>query len=283
MSDLADKMGVAAAAQQGTGDAASALSIFDMIRRQQDAVDAALPAGMDADRFVRMLLTEVRRGPKLGQCDPSTVLGAMMLAAQTGLEPGGPLGQAFLIPRWSGRNKCFEAQFQIGYKGLIALAGRSGFLVQAHTVREGDGFGFQYGTEEWLWHVPELDNPGRSYRWWAIAHPIAGGKASFRVIDRNEAERARAAGKAGDHSPWVSHFDAMAEKTAIIRLTKSLPLTSEVALAIATDGAVVSGPTTVEAAADVAASLALEAGDDTPDAPPTPKAPPVPSSEGQES
>ena len=282
MSDLADKMEIARDAQASTGDAASALSIFDMIRRQQEAVDAALPAGLDPDRFVRMLLTEVRRTPKLGECAPDTVLGAMMLAAQTGLEPGGPLGQAYLIPRWSKGRKAYEAQFQIGYKGLIALAGRSGFLVQAHTVRDGDGFGFQYGTDEWIWHTPTPDNPNRATWWWAIAHPIAGGKASFRVIDRNVAERARAAGKAGEHSPWETHYDEMAEKTAIIRLAKSLPLTSEVALAIAADGAVVAGPTEIHEAAEVAAEIQREdAAAIDANAEPAPRpAPPVPGGEG---
>lgn len=260
MSGLADKIEVAQAARAEGGSAEAALSIFEKIQRQEQQIAAALPAGMDAGRFVRMMLTEIRRTPKLGTCDPATILGAMMLAAQTGLEPGGPLGQAWLIPRWSNKNKVNEAQFQIGYKGLIQLAGRSGFLVQAHTVREGDGFDYQYGTDEWIWHKPMPDSEGRSQWWWAIAHPMAGGKAPFRVIDRNVAERARSAGKAGDNSPWVSHYDAMAEKTAIIRLANNLPLTTEVAMAIAADGAVVSSPSaTVEDAAQSAQELALEA------------------------
>ena len=263
MTGLADKLEVATTAQADGQDPGSALSIFDKVSRQQEAVDKALPAGMEAERFIRMMLTEMRRTPKLAQCDPATLLGAMMLAAQTGLEPGGPLGQAWLIPRWSGKRKVLEAQFQIGYKGLIQLAGRAGFLVQAHTVKVGDEFGFQYGTDEWLYHRPIPENQGVSEWWWAIAHPVAGGKASFRVIDRNVADRARSAGKAGDNGPWVTNFDEMAEKTAVIRLTNRLPLTTDVAYAIAADGAVVHDlGVTVEAAAEL-----VPGDDDEPDEP----------------
>lgn len=101
MSNLADKLEVATTAQAEGNDPGAALTIYQMIQRQQEMVAKALPAGMDAGRFVRMVLTEVRRTPKLAMCDPATLMGAMMLSAQTGLEPGGPLGQAFLIPRWN--------------------------------------------------------------------------------------------------------------------------------------------------------------------------------------
>lgn len=269
MSDLSSKLEVAKTAKAEGVDTATALDIFDMVRRQQQDVGKALPSGMDPERFIRMTLTEMRRTPKLALCDPATLLGAMMLAAQTGLEPGGPLGQSFLIPRWSGRRKVNEAQFQIGYKGLIALAGRSGFLIQSHTVRTGDGFEYAYGSDEYIWHQPAMNNDGLPILWWAIAHPLAGGKSPFRVIDRNEAEKARSAGKAGDKSPWMTGFyDAMAEKTAIIRLAGKLPLTTDVAYAIAADGAVVQAGVTVEEAAE-SAQAELEAGlpDDSDEAP----------------
>ena len=275
MSNLADKLELAQSTQTEGGDQATALTLFDMVARKQDDVARALPAGMDAGRFVRMMLTEMRRTPKLALCDPATLLGAMMLAAQTGLEPGGPLGQAFLIPRWSNKRKALEAQFQIGYKGLIQLAGRAGFLVQAHTVHDGDDFDYQYGTDEWVWHKPKPSNDGEAIWWWAIAHPVAGGRSPFRVIDRNVAEQARHAGKAGENGPWVTHYDRMAEKTGIIRLTNTLPLTTDVAYAIAADGAVVEEGTSVEAAAELVPEVEpADAADPTADpepvaAPPT--------------
>lgn len=251
MTELADKIEVATKATDSGGDAASALTIFEMISRQQDMVARALPAGMDAGRFVRMMLTEVRRAPKLAECDPATLLGAMMLSAQTGLEPGGPLGQAFLIPRWNGRSKRNEAQFQIGYKGLVVLAGRSGVSLSAHTVRAGDDFDWRYGTDEFLHHKPVLDSTEVAVAWYAVGAYADGRRPTFVVIDRNVAEHAKAAGSAGDKGPWKTHYNAMAEKTAAIRLAKWLPLRTDDAYAVAADGAVVDGPdVTVEGAAE---------------------------------
>lgn len=253
MTGLADKIEVATTAQASGNDPGTALSIFDMIGRQQDAVAKALPAGMDAGRFVRMVLTEVRRTPKLAECDPATLLGAMMLSAQTGLEPGGPLGQAFLIPRWSGRRKVMEAQFQIGYKGYVQLAARSGVTITARTVREGDEFDFAYGTDEYVKHKPMLGSTSPAIAWYAVGQFADGRRPVFVVIDRNTTEAAKNAGAAGDRGPWATHYEQMGEKTAANRLQRWLPLTTDVALAMAADGAVVSGPSvTVEAAAEQA-------------------------------
>lgn len=256
MTGLADKLEVARGAQAEGEDPRSALTIFEQIARQQEAVAKALPAGMDAERFVRMVLTEVRRTPKLGQCDPATLLGAMMLSAQTGLEPGGPLGQAFLIPRWSGRRKVMECQFQIGYKGYVQLAARSGVTITARTVRDGDDFEWRYGTDEYVHHRPVLGSVAPSIAWYAIGQFADGRKPVFVVIDRNVTEAAKAAGAAGDKGPWATHYDAMGEKTAANRLQRWLPLSTDVAMAMAADGAVVSGPSvTVEAAAETVPEL----------------------------
>lgn len=271
MTGLADKLDVARATQADGGDAGAALTIFEKIARQQEVVAKALPSGMDAERFIRMVLTEVRRTPKLAQCDPATLIGAMMLSAQTGLEPGGPLGQAFLIPRWSGKRKVMEAQFQIGYKGYVQLAARSGVTITARTVREGDVFEWQYGTDEYVKHQPVLGSEAPSIAWYAVGKFADGRQPVFVVIDRNTTEAAKAAGAAGDRGPWATHYDQMGEKTAANRLQRWLPLSTDIAMAMAADGAVVSGPTVTvaEAAESIpepeAAELPAEAIDSTAD------------------
>jgi recombination protein RecT len=116
-------------------------------------------------------------------------------------------------------------------------------------VREGDQLDWEYGTSEFLRHRPEIDTSRDSVAWYAVAHFPDGRPPLFTVIDRNVADRARAAGSAGDFGPWKTHYDAMAEKTAAIRLSKWLPLTTEAAYAVAADGAVVGPEATVEDAA----------------------------------
>lgn len=68
-----------------------------------------------------MTMSALSAAPKLKECTPMSFLSAMMNAAQLGLEPNTPLGQAYLILF---KNKgVFECQFQIGYKGLICATG----------------------------------------------------------------------------------------------------------------------------------------------------------------
>ena len=64
--------------------------------KQQMAL--ALPRHVTADRLARIALTEVRKVPKLAQCDQTSFLGAIMQCAALGLEPGGALGHCYLIP-----------------------------------------------------------------------------------------------------------------------------------------------------------------------------------------
>lgn len=273
MSDLLANAAATTAAGvvPSAAEGAAPLNIFEKVQRQQDAVAKALPAGMDAARFVRMVLTEMRNTPALMECSSGSLLGAMMVSAQLGLEPGGPLGQAYLIPRWNNKLGMKEASFQLGFRGLVQLAARAGVTLAARTVRgplddlPGDHFEWEYGTSEYLRHRPEIDTSRPSIAWYAVAHFVDARPAMFTVIDRNVADRARAAGSAGDFGPWKDHYDAMAEKTAAIRLAKWLPLTTEAAYAVAADGAVVSGPeATLEDAARAAEKQQSEIPAETP-------------------
>ena len=135
-------------------------SISDLIKVMEPEIKKALPSVITPERFTRMVLSALSSNPKLAVCTPQSFLGAMMTAAQLGLEPNTPLGQAYLIPY---KNKgTDEVQFQIGYKGLLDLAYRSGQVstVQAHTVYENDQFDYQYGLDPKLEHVPAKTDRG---------------------------------------------------------------------------------------------------------------------------
>ena len=102
---LAQRQETAAAAKPGK-------SIAEWIVAMKPQIKKALPSVITPDRFTRMALTAVAQNPKLGDCSPASFCGAMLQAAQLGLEPNTPLGQAYLIPF---RNKGqMEAQFQLG-------------------------------------------------------------------------------------------------------------------------------------------------------------------------
>ena len=73
-------------------------TIKDYIKVYEGEIAKALPKVMTPERFTRIALSAVSNTPKLAQCTPKSFLAAMMNAAQLGLEPNTPLGQAYLIP-----------------------------------------------------------------------------------------------------------------------------------------------------------------------------------------
>ena len=98
------------------------MSITEMIKILEPEIKKALPSVIPPERFTRMALSAINNTPKLAECTQMSFLAALMNAAQLGLEPNTPLGQAYLIPY---QNKgVLECQFQLGYKGLLNLAYR---------------------------------------------------------------------------------------------------------------------------------------------------------------
>jgi len=210
-------------------------TILDLIEKQKAAIARALPKHLSADRLTRILVTEVRRNPKLAQADPTSLLGAVMQAAQLGLEPG-PLGHAYLVPRWNGKTKTTDVQLQIGYRGYIDLARRSGQIVSivAREVCEGDQFDFEYGTDERIVHKPALKGRGDAYAYYGVALLQDGGRV-VHVMSREDIDRYRARSQAKDSGPWQTDYDAMAKKTVIRRMVPWLPLSTELAAAAEAD------------------------------------------------
>ena len=139
-----------------TNDGKTNMQLY--IKQMQGEIKKALPSVITPERFTRIVLSALSTNPKLAQTTPQSFLAAMMTAAQLGVEPNTPLGQAYLIPYFNGKTRCSECQFQLGYKGLIDLAYRSGevSMIQAQVVYENDEFSFSFGLEPALKHVPIL-------------------------------------------------------------------------------------------------------------------------------
>lgn len=203
----------------------------------------ALPKHMSADRFTRVALTEMRKVPKLLEADPQSFMGAIMQCAQLGIEPGGALGHAYLLPFENRRTNKTEVQFILGYKGMIDLARRSGQIVsiEARAVYESDRFGVTFGLEPNLIHEPdwEAEDRGALRAVYAVAK-LQGGGTQFEVMGvkeveriRNESQGYKAALSASQryskplNSPWATHFEEMAKKTVLRRLFKYLPVSIE--------------------------------------------------------
>ena len=210
---------------------ASTKTIKDYLKAYEGEFAKALPSVLTPERFTRMALTALTKTPKLAQCAPSSFMGAMLEAAQLGLEPNTPLGQAYLIPYG---NKC---QFQIGYKGLIDLAYRSEELrsIEAHEVYENDVFDFEFGLNPKLVHKPAIKDRGEVVWYYAVYHLVNGG-CGFEVMSRDDVEtHARKYSKTFNNGPWQTDFDEMAKKTVLKKVLKYAPLKSDFARGISAD------------------------------------------------
>lgn len=200
----------------------------------------ALPRHLTADRMIELLMLNVRQTPKLLECDESSLIGAVLECVRLGLEPGDHRGLAYLIPFHNSKRGVTEVQFVAGYRGLIDLAYRSGLIakIDVRAVFQGDDFRYAYGLEPMLQHVPSSadDDPAKLTHVYAIVK-IKGGDAVFDVLGRERVEQIRRCSRSGQSpaSPWNTHFTAMAKKTVIRQLLKTVPCSAELQKAITLD------------------------------------------------
>lgn len=223
------------------GEQKEQMSMQQYIKSMKGEIAKALPSVITPERFTRMVLSAISVNPKLADCTPKSFLAGMMSAAQLGLEPNTPLGQAYLIP-YMNKGK-LEAQFQIGYKGLIDLAYRSGEVevVQAHIVYENDTFELEYGLNPKLTHIPcTSGDRGKPVRVYAVFKTKAGGYG-FEAMSMDDvkahAKKYSQAYSSG-YSPWTKNFEEMAKKTVLKKVLKYAPLKSDFVREIAQDGSI---------------------------------------------
>jgi recombination protein RecT len=206
-----------------------------------------------AERWLRIALTVCRQTPKLLACTPESFAGALMQCAQLKLEPGPPLGLAWILPydksvkvngAW---HKVPEAQFMLGYSGIVQLAQRSGQIANifANAVCEGDEFGFDYLTGEKHHKPPTRGLRGKAIGFYCSAKYANGGE-HFLYMTREEMVKHRdqfAAAKKFKNGPWYEDealeasplFDGMGRKT-MVRLSRPyLPASPDFIQAIQAD------------------------------------------------
>lgn len=214
-----------------------------MLQAWKGEIAHALPQHLNADRMARIALTEFRKNPKLGECEPQSVFAAVLMASQLGVEPG-LMGQAYLIPYGK------ECQLQVGYQGLLDLVRRAGMVksIEAHVVYERDKFTYKTGLETVLEHEPYLDGERGEMRLaYAVAQLTDGGHhvevMSRAQIEKNRdrSQNVRNAAKWNKQTPWDTDTEEMWRKTVIRRIAKYLPKSAELQTAISLEDAAARG------------------------------------------
>ena len=217
------------------------------LKKMETEIKRALPKHMTADRFSRIVLTEIRRNPKLLQVmndAPVTLWSAILLSAQLGIDLTPSLGQGYIIPynrnqqvdgKWV--KKC-EAQFQLGYRGLLDLVRRSGLItsVTCEVVHENDEFDFCISpTNDTFSHKPFVKGDrGAPYLYYMIAKFSDGGY-HIEWMTKDDVDKIKSRSKSPNVGPWVTDYDEMAKKTVIKRASKKLPLSVEAQKQISND------------------------------------------------
>lgn len=211
--------------------------IASYIGGMKERIAAVLPKHLTAERIIQMAATTIQRNPQIAKCSAASLLGGVMQASILGFPPVDSLGYCYFVP-YGG-----ECQFQIGYRGLIELARRSGKIkmVYAEVVRQGDDFNAEFGLEPKLEHKPSFDSSKPMTHVYAVCHFVDGGY-NFVVLSRSDVERLRMRSpmqKAAPVGAWKTDYDAMAKAKAIKQLAKYLPLNIDQLTAISSDEQVI--------------------------------------------
>lgn len=167
--------------------------------------------------------------------NPDSFLTAYMASVSLDLMPNTPEALAYIIPYGD------VVQFQVGYKGLIKLARRSGEIktIAAELVFEGDTFHATLGTDRKIEHEPDFDVDRTDYS--KVTHAYATAKLTngedvFVVMTRKELDKIqRTVKSSGADTPWKQWPERQAIKTVLKRLTQVLPASSEMQKAVAYD------------------------------------------------
>lgn len=208
-------------------------TVKDLLVRAQGRIAAVLPRHIRPEKMLRLATVELAKNPKLGECDPMSVLSAVVDASRLGLEIG---THAHLVPfRIKGKQLC---QMIPDYKGLIALAMRGGVKsIYAEVVYAADTFKMQKGTSPLIVHLPDLrgDRKEENIEVFYSVAVLDEGLVDFDVMTKDEVDKIRARSKASGAGPWVTDYVEMGKKTVMKRHLKTLPSSTELLEAVEID------------------------------------------------
>lgn len=199
--------------------------------------------------FINNLTAVVANDAKLQACEPLTLMYAALKATALRLPLDPNLGQAYIIPYKNNKERKTEAQFQIGWKGFIQLAIRSGQFqtINATEIREGELKGYDLMTGEVnVQAVP--DRESKPVVGYLAYFKLTNGFAKSLYMNAEEIEQHASRysqsyrGKYKDSSLWATDKDAMAKKTVLkLLLNRFAPLSIDMRSAVQADQAVLHG------------------------------------------
>jgi recombination protein RecT len=204
----------------------------DELEKMKHAMAEVMPKHLTPDRLVKVVLSCTVRKPELLDCTIASICRCVMQAAELGLELGGLLGEAYLVPYGK------ESQCIIGYQGLLKLARQSDQIAStgAHVVYDGDLFEVDYGENRVI-HKPsfKVSHADTSILAGWAKTVLKDGSPIIEAMSREDIDRVRCRSKASKNGPWVTDYAEMARKSVLRRHLKYVPRSAEITAALEHD------------------------------------------------
>lgn len=183
--------------------------------------------GKDGQQFVTAIISAVSTNPQLAECENSSIVSAALLGQALKLSPSPQLGQYYIVPFNNSDRGCKVAQFQLGYKGYIQLAIRSGQYkkINVLAIKEGELIEYDPLNEEIkvnLIEDEELREQAETIGYYAMFEYMNGfRKTLYWTKQKMEAHALKYSkgykAKKG-YTFWEKDFDGMAYKTMLRQL-----------------------------------------------------------------
>lgn len=183
--------------------------------------------GKNGQQFITSIISAVSTNPGLAECDNATIISAALLGQSLKLSPSPQLGQYYMVPFKDSKRGCKVAQFQLGYKGYIQLAVRSGFYKKLNVlaIKEGELVKYDPLSEELevkLIEDEEERENAPTIGYYAMFEYLNGFKKTLYWSKKKmeaHAEKYSMGYKAKKgYTFWEKDFDAMAYKTMLRQL-----------------------------------------------------------------
>lgn len=207
----------------------------------------ALPKHIDTEKFTRVLMTAVSNNPALLDADRSSLFAAMMKSAEDGLIPDGKLAALVTFKSKDG----VKVQYMPMVAGILRKVRNSGELasITSQLVYKNDKFKYWVDSEgEHLEHEPNLfSDRGEQIGVYALAK-TKDGAVYIEVLTMKDVTAIKNSSRAKDFGPWAGEFAGeMQKKSAIRRLAKRLPSSSDIDMTISADDEIFTPPPMTEA------------------------------------
>lgn len=227
-------------------DQSMKLSVYlqnDAVKKQINQV----VGGKNGTRFISSIVSAVQSTPALQECTSPSIVNAALLGEALNLSPSPQLGQFYMVPFDNRKKGCKEAQFQLGYKGYIQLAERSGYYKKLNVlaIKEGELIRYDPLDEEievelidddvireetpamGYYAMFEYENGFRKTMYWSKKKMMAHAEKYSPAFSRNGGAKTLELLEQGEipekdlwkySSFWFKDFDGMALKTMLRQL-----------------------------------------------------------------